>query len=245
MLGQNVNAYSFKNKRLSDIICELENLKGLERIKYTTSHPKDVTDDLINIHGTAKKLMPLLHLPVQSGSSKILKKMNRKHSTEEYLEIIKKLRKSNSLIKFSSDFIIAYPGEEESDFLDTINLVKKVGFINSYSFLFSPRPGTPSYKLKLINSEIAKERLKIFQKMTDDVKKAYRKNLLHTKSKVLFENRIKNEEKYFGRDEYSNSVIVSSKDNLTGKIIEVKINEFNHNTLFGNLVNQNDNYVAA
>ena len=245
LLGQNVNAYSFKNKRLSDIICELENLKGLERIKYTTSHPKDVTDDLINIHGTAKKLMPLLHLPVQSGSSKILKKMNRKHSTEEYLEIIKKLRKSNSLIKFSSDFIIAYPGEEESDFLDTINLVKKVGFINSYSFLFSPRPGTPSYKLKLINSEIAKERLKIFQKMTDDVKKAYRKNLLHTKSKVLFENRIKNEEKYFGRDEYSNSVIVSSKDNLTGKIIEVKINEFNHNTLFGNLVNQNDNYVAA
>jgi len=245
LLGQNVNAYSFKNKRLSDIICELENLKGLERIKYTTSHPKDVTDDLINIHGTAKKLMPLLHLPVQSGSSKILKKMNRKHSTEEYLEIIKKLRKSNSLIKFSSDFIIAYPGEEESDFLDTINLVKKVGFINSYSFLFSPRPGTPSYKLKLINSEIAKERLKIFQKMTDDVKKAYRKNLLHTKSKVLFENRIKNEEKYFGRDEYSNSVIVSSKDNLTGKIIEVEINEFNHNTLFGNLVNQNDNYVAA
>ncbi len=245
LLGQNVNAYSFKNKRLSDIICELENLKGLERIKYTTSHPKDVTDDLINIHGTAKKLMPLLHLPVQSGSSKILKKMNRKHSTEEYLEIIKKLRKSNSLIKFSSDFIIAYPGEEESDFLDTINLVKKVGFINSYSFLFSPRPGTPSYKLKLINSEIAKERLKIFQKMTDDVKKAYRKNLLHTKSKVLFENRIKNEEKYFGRDEYSNSVIVSSEDNLTGKIIEVEINEFNHNTLFGNLVNQNDNYVAA
>ena len=92
-MGQNVNAYSFKNKRLSDIICELENLKGLERIKYATSHPKDVTDDLINIHGTAKKLMPLLHLPVQSGSSKILKKMNRKHSTEEYLEIIKKLKK--------------------------------------------------------------------------------------------------------------------------------------------------------
>jgi len=245
LLGQNVNAYNFKSKRLSDIIYELENLKGLERIKYTTSHPKDVTDDLITIHGTAKKLMPLLHLPVQSGSSKILKKMNRKHSTEEYLEIIKKLKKSNSLIKFSSDFIIAYPGEEESDFLDTINLVKKVEFINTYSFLFSPRPGTPSYKLKLINPEIAKERLKIFQKMTDDVKKAYRKNLLHTKSKVLFENRIKNEEKYFGRDEYSNSVIVSSEDNLTGKILDVEINEFNHNTLFGNLVSQNDNYVAA
>ena len=245
LLGQNVNAYNFRDKRLSDIINELENLIGLERIKYTTSHPKDVTKDLIEIHGTAKKLMPLLHLPVQSGSSKILLKMGRKHSIEEYLEIIQKLKKSNNLIKFSSDFIIAYPGEEKSDFLDSINLMKKIKFINSYSFIFSPRPGTPSHKLKLVNSEIAKERLKEFQKVSDNIKKVYRKSLLNSKSKVLFENKINNEQKYFGRDEYSNSVIVPSKYDLTGKILNVKINEFNHNTLFGSLITPNQKYVAA
>ena len=245
LLGQNVNAYNFENKRLSDLIYKLENLNGLERIKYTTSHPKDVSQDLIDAHGTAKKLMPLLHLPVQSGSTKILKKMNRKHTIEEYLITIEKLQDKNKLIKFSSDFIIAYPGEDKNDFLDTVKLMEKIKFINSFSFLYSPRPGTPSYDLKTTKIELAKERLKIFQETSDCIKKRYRQSLINQKSKVLFENKIKDAEKYFGRDEYSNSVIVNSKNNLVGKTFDVKINEFNHNTLFGSLLSVNQKDVAA
>ena len=246
LLGQNVNAYNDNKKKLSNLIQELDLIDGLERIRYTTSHPKDVTDDLIQVHGSCKKLMPLLHLPVQSGSTKILKKMNRKHNVSEYLASIDKLKKANKLIKFSSDFIIAYPGEEEKDFKETINLMKKVEFINSYSFVYSARPGTPAADLASINVEQAKKRLATFQKVADDIKKNYRRNLLKTQAKVLFENKIKNENKYFGRDEYLNSVIVRSDIDLTGKIMSVEIDEFNHNTLFGkiNLLEKNKDYAA-
>ena len=236
LLGQNVNAYNFENKKLSDLIYELDKLHGLQRIKYTTSHPTDVTPDLIDAHGNINKLMPLLHLPVQSGSSKILKIMNRKHNIDEYLTIIEKLKNKNKLMKFSSDFIIAYPGENNKDFLDTLNLMKKIKFINSYSFVYSSRPGTPSAELKVIEPMIAKERLKIFQELSGNIKKDYRKSLLNKKSKVLFENKIKDQEQYFGRDEFSNSVIVTSNKNLTGKIFDVEIDKFNHNTLFGKIV---------
>jgi tRNA-2-methylthio-N6-dimethylallyladenosine synthase len=242
LLGQNVNAYNFENKKLSDLIYELDKLHGLQRIKYTTSHPTDVTQDLIDAHGNINKLMPLLHLPVQSGSSKILKIMNRKHNIDEYLTIIEKLKNKNKLMKFSSDFIIAYPGENNKDFLDTLNLMKKIKFINSYSFVYSSRPGTPSAELKVIEPMIAKERLKIFQELSGNIKKDYRKSLLNKKSKVLFENKIKDQEQYFGRDEFSNSVIVTSNKNLTGKIFDVEIDKFNHNTLFGKIVvSQNKN----
>ena len=235
LLGQNVNAYNSQNKKLSDIIHTLNSIKGIERIRYTTSHPKDVSDDLIDAHGECDKLMPLLHLPVQSGSSKILKSMNRKHDLEFYLEITEKLLKKNSLIKFSSDFIIGYPGEENQDFDDTLMLMKKVKFINSYSFIYSARPGTPAADLDAVETKIAKERLSIFQKLADETKKDYRKNILGTVVKVLFENKSKNSNNYFGRDEYANSVIVESKNDLTGKIFYVEIKEYNSNTLFGEL----------
>ena len=131
LLGQNVNAYLYKKKiRLSDLILKIGKNKKLKRIRYTTSHPKDMTDDLINCYKQEKKLMPFLHLPVQSGSDKILKNMNRKHTREEYLDSIDKLKKINPEIKFSSDFIVGYPGESEKDFNDTISLIKKVNFIN-------------------------------------------------------------------------------------------------------------------
>ena len=232
LLGQNVNAYNFNNQRLSDLICELNNLKGLERIRYTTSHPKDMTDDLIEVYKNCNKLMPLLHLPVQSGSSLILQSMNRKHNIEEYLDTLQKLTKKRLNMKFSSDFIIGYPGETESDFNETLSLMKKVKFINSYSFIYSARPGTPASKLKTVNKEIAKKRLSIFQALSDEVKKNYRKNLLDTEVKVLIENKLQNQDKYFGRDEYFNSVVIESKIDLRGKIVNVKINNFNHNTLF-------------
>ena len=142
LLGQNVNSYKSGKYKLSDLIKELSKCKGLERIRYTTSHPRDMTDDLIEVHENCKKLMPLLHLPVQSGSSKILKSMNRKHNIEEFLYIVDKLKKVKPTIQFSSDFIIGYPGESEEDFNKTLLLMKKIKFINSYSFIFSSRPGT-------------------------------------------------------------------------------------------------------
>ena len=236
LLGQNVNAYNFKNKRLSDLLYLLSEIKNLQRIRYTTSHPKDFTLDLIEAHGKCAKLMPLLHLPVQSGSTKILKNMNRNHSIKKYLEIINRLKEKNSSIKFSSDFIIAYPGETKDDFEKTISLVKEVGFINSYSFIFSSRPGTPAANLQEVDAKIAKERLFIFQHIADEIKKNYRKKLINSNAKVLFENKMKNENKFFGRDEYFNSVIVNSGEDLTGKIRNVKINQCNQNTLFGEVI---------
>jgi len=240
LLGQNVNAYNFKDKKLSHLLYTLSDIKNLERIRYTTSHPKDFTDDLIEAHGSCKKLMPLLHLPVQSGSTRILESMNRNHTIDEYMQVINKLKKKRSSIKFSSDFIIGYPGETTEDFKKTISLIKEIKFINSYSFVFNERPGTPASKLKKINLKTAKERLDIFQNIADDIKKNYRMNLINSKAKVLFENKIKNENKYFGRDEYFNSVIVESDRDIAGKILEVKINQCNRNTLFGEIILNED-----
>ena len=235
LLGQNVNAYDYEGKKLSDLILEIAKINELKRIRYTTSHPRDFTEDLIQVHKDCKKLMSLIHLPVQSGSNKILKKMNRKHTIEEYLQIIEKLKKTKSNIKFSSDFIIGYPGETQDDFEDTIELMKKVKFINSYSFIFSARPGTPSFDLKKIDDNLAKERLITFQSVSKKIKTEYREKLLEKTMPVLFENKTKDENKYFGRDEYFNSVIVQSKKNLTGKIKNIKITKVSQNTLFGEI----------
>ncbi len=238
LLGQNVNAYSFDNCKLSDLLYALEDIKDLKRIRYTTSHPKDFTEDLVEAHANCKKLMPLLHLPVQSGSTKILKNMNRGHSINEYLKIIKELKNKNPKLRFSSDFIIAYPGETISDFNETMSLMKKIEFINSYSFIFSPRPGTPAANLKQVDLITAKKRLFEFQNLADQIKKRYRNKLVGFNSKVLFENKTKYENTFFGRDEYFNSVIVKSKHDLTGTIKDVKINSCNHNTLFGDLTEE-------
>ena len=246
LLGQNVNAYNFQTKKLADLILEISKISGLKRIRYTTSHPRDFTDDLIMAHQKCEKLMPLIHLPVQSGSDKILNSMNRKHTIKEYLDVIKKLKKANSNIKFSSDFIIGYPGEDYSDFQKTINLMQEVKFINSYSFIYSARPGTPAYNFKSIDQKEAKSRLMHFQNTAEKIKSDYRKNLIDKNLKVLFENKIKNENKYFGRDEFFNSVIVESDVNLTGTIKDVKIKNVNRNTLFGGKISNlnSTNYAA-
>ena len=179
--------------------------------------------------------MPLIHLPVQSGSNKILENMNRKHTIQEYLNKINKLKKIRPDIKFSSDFIIGYPGESEKDFRETLQIMTDVKFINTFSFIFNARPGTPAAKLKKVDEKIAKQRLLKFQEISDKVKKNYRKNLLNKTSIVLFENKTKIGNNYFGRDEYYNSVIVSSNENLIGKIKKIKILEINNNTMFGNI----------
>ena len=246
LLGQNVNAYNFEKKRLSDLILEISKIKNLKRIRYTTSHPSDFTDDLVEVHKNCEKLMPLIHLPVQSGSNKILKEMNRKHSIEEYLKVIEKVKKAKQNIEFSSDFIIGYPGETYEDFQKTIELMNNVKFINSYSFIYSARPGTPAYHLTSINHDDAKKRLADFQDTAEKIKTKYRNNLINKISMVLFENKTKNQNKYFGRDEYFNSVIVESKINLIGKIKNIKILDINQNTLFGELISNfnQKNYAA-
>ena len=246
LLGQNVNAYNFENKKLSDIISEISKIKNLKRIRYTTSHPRDFSKDLIDAHKNCEKLMPLIHLPVQSGSNKVLKAMNRKHTIKEYLKVVEKLIELRPNIKFSSDFIIGYPTETYEDFQQTLNLMNNIKFINSYSFIFSARPGTPAYNLEMVNEKEAKKRLVEFQSLADKIKINYRKELINKNAKVLFENKAKNENKYFGRDEYFNSVIVESKCNLIGKIKDVKILTVNQNTLFGEInsnLNQT-NYAA-
>tara|TARA_B100000575_G_C23116716_1_gene645638 strand:- start:66 stop:1361 length:1296 start_codon:yes stop_codon:yes gene_type:complete len=246
LLGQNVNAYKFEKKKLSNLIFEMSKIKDLIRIRYTTSHPTDFSEDLIEAHKNCEKLMPLIHLPIQSGSNKILKEMNRNHTIEHYLKIVEKLKKVRANIKFSSDFIIGYPGETINDFEQTVNLMRDVKFINSYSFIFSPRPGTPAFNLKLIDQVEAKNRLMKFQNVAGEIKAEYRKGLINKNSKVLFENKIKNENKYFGRDEFFNSVIVESKNNLVGRLENVKISQVNHNTLYGYLINNlnQKNYAA-
>ena len=158
LLGQNVNAYNFENKKLSDIISEISKIKNLKRIRYTTSHPRDFSKDLIDAHKNCEKLMPLIHLPVQSGSNKVLKAMNRKHTIKEYLKVVEKLIELRPNIKFSSDFIIGYPTETYEDFQQTLNLMNNIKFINSYSFIFSARPGTPAYNLEMVNEKEAKKR---------------------------------------------------------------------------------------
>ena len=235
LLGQNVNSYNYKEKKLSDLIFEIAKIDELKRIRYTTSHPRDFTEDLIQAHKDCKKLMPLVHLPVQSGSNKILENMNRKHTVEEYLNIVQKLKKAKSNIKLSSDFIIGYPGETKDDFEKTLELMRKVKFISSYSFIFSARPGTHSFNLKKIDNKLAKERLNIFQNESKKIKKKYREKLLTKTLSVLFENKTKQGNKYFGRDECFNSVIVESNENLTGKVKNIKITKISQNTLFGKI----------
>ena len=239
LLGQNVNAYSYKNIdrefRLSDLLLELESFKELERIRYTTSHPKDMTDDLINVYKKSTKLMPLVHLPVQSGSNKILKLMNRKHTIEEYLIIYEKLKKINSNIEFSSDFIIGYPEESDDDFKYTMKLIEKVGFINSYSFIFSPRPGTVAADLELVDKKKSKERLEIIQKKLFENQINKNKSLEGKTLNVLVENRMKDGIKLFGRTEYMTSVIFEGNLENIGKIVQVEITSSNQNSLFGKL----------
>ena len=235
LLGQNVNAYSYKGQKLSHLIYEIAKIKELKRIRYTTSHPRDFTDDLIQAHGKCEKLMPLIHLPIQSGSNKILANMNRKHTVQEFIRKISKLKKVRPTIQFSSDFIIGYPGESEKDFRETLQIMTDVKFINSFSFIFNARPGTPAAKLETVDEKIAKQRLFKFQEISTQIKRNYRKELLNKTSLVLFENKTKIGNNYFGRDEYYNSVIVESNDSLVGKIKKIKIQEINNNTMFGNI----------
>ena len=233
LLGQNVNAYNNEKYRLSNLIFEIEKFPEIKRIRYTTSHPKDMSDDLIEVYKNSKKLMPLVHLPVQSGSNKVLDLMNRKHTISDYYKIFDQLKEINPSIQFSSDFIVGYPGEEDEDFNDTFELIKKIKFINSYSFIFSPRPGTVAADLNLIDKKISMERLEKIQSQLYDNQMHMNKSLEHKTINVLVENLTEDKTGVFGRSEYMTSVIFDGKKEDIGKIVPVKINKSNRSTLFG------------
>ena len=237
LLGQNVNAYNYlqnnKNYNLSLLIREINKIVNLKRIRFTTSHPKDMTQDLIDCYKDCSKLMPSLHLPVQSGSDKILKLMNRKHDIKFYLSIIKKLKRANKNIKISSDFIIGYPGENEKDFKNTIDLIKEVGFVNSYAFIFSPRIGTPAARNELNDIKINKERLKITQDVLEKNQLKYNKQHFDQDFEVLIENKLDKQAKFFGRTKYMTPVIFESETCKPGELANIKITSYKQKNLFG------------
>ena len=239
LLGQNVNAYSYKENskefKISNLICHLNQYSELERIRYTTSHPRDMSEDLIECYSSCKKLMPLVHLPIQSGSDKILELMNRKHKVEDYIKVYEKLKKINKEIEFSSDFIIGYPGETKKDFEDTYNLIKKIKFINSFSFIFSPRPGTKASKLDMVDENIAKQRLTLVQEKLFNNQIEMNKSMENDIIDVLVENKMKKQNKFFGRNKYISPVIFDGDESYIGKIVKVKIQTSNQNTLFGSV----------
>ena len=240
LLGQNVNAYNISHNgqkiNITDLIEKISSNKNIERIRYTTSHPINMSDDLIKLHSTNDKLMPFLHLPVQSGSSNILKKMNRKYEPKTYRKIIEKLKDVNPKIEISSDFIIGYPGETDNDFQETLDLVSEIKFTQSYSFIYSARPGTKS-ALEEDNTplSIKKERLSILQDKLRDIQFNFNKTFCGKNIDVLVENQsISNPKYFFGRTPFMQSVYIKSEKITPGQVKNVNISTCNHKNLYAN-----------
>ncbi len=240
LLGQNVNAYhgsniADKEINLAKLIKNLEKIDGLERISYTTSHPIDMDDELIELHGASTKLNPYLHLPVQSGSNKILKAMNRKYTVEDYYKIIDRVRSNCTNIAISSDFIIGYPGETKEDFKSTLNLVKEINFSQSYSFIYSSRPGTKSSRLdNLISREENKARLAELQELLNIQQKKFNSSFISKNLNVLVKGKGKIENQYRGTTKWMQTVNFKAK-RLTNDFVKVNIKKVNNNSLLGEI----------
>ena len=235
LLGQNVNAYNFEGISFSSLIYSLAEINEIKRIRFMTSHPRDMTDELITAFGDIPKLMPFLHLPVQSGSNRILKSMNRGHIVEEYVEIVNKLRSVRSDICFSSDFIVGYPGETDKDFQETIDLCEQVGFAQAYSFNYSSRPGTPASRKEELDENLKKTRLHILQDLLSKQQSTFLKEQKNTQHKVLFEKVGRGIDEYVGRTEQFSPVTVVNKENIVGEIKKVQIDSVMSHSLKGDL----------
>jgi len=228
LLGQNVNAYhgkgsDGKSKDLAYLINEISEIDTIKRIRYMTSHPIDMDDNLIKAHGINTKLMPFLHLPIQSGSDHVLKKMNRKHTVKDYLNIIEKLKVSRPDIALSSDFIVGFPGETDKDFEETMKLVERVKFTIAYSFIFSPRPGTPAFNFKDIDIKIKKARLSALQSLLKQQQVEFNKSCVNKKMDILFEKLGRYKNQYIGRTIYNQSVFTNHYTNLVNQYKNVEI----------------------
>ncbi len=242
LLGQNVNAYhgagpDGKTWSLADIIRSISEIDGLQRIRYSTSHPRDMDDDLIAVHGEIEMLQPFLHLPVQSGSDKILKTMNRKHNADLYRDIIDRLRKVRPDIAFSSDYIIGFPGETEEDFEASLQLARDVNYASCYSFKYSARPGTPAANLKeaIVPDHVATERLKRFQDLINEQQAAFNQTCVGKTLPILFDRKGKKTGQLRGRSPYFQSIYVQGNERLIGNILPVKITRAFNNSLTGEI----------
>ncbi|MDD2839525.1 MAG: tRNA (N6-isopentenyl adenosine(37)-C2)-methylthiotransferase MiaB [Rickettsiales bacterium] len=236
LLGQNVDNYKFEGKGLADIIFKVSKIEGIERIRYMTSYPSQVNQDLIDAHRDITKLMPFIHLPIQSGSDKILKAMNRKYTVEQYLNVVKKLRKSRSDIAISSDFIVGFAGETDKDFEETLELCRQVNYATTFSFKYSIRPGTAGEKMQnQVDEKMKSERLDILQKLLEKQQAEFNQSKLGQTMDILIESLSdKNDGSYFGRSPYLQTVVVESEDkDLVGKIVKVKINKVGMKLLEG------------
>ena len=235
LLGQNVNAYNFEGISFSSLIYSLAEINEIKRIRFMTSHPRDMTDELITAFGDIPKLMPFLHLPVQSGSNRILKSMNRGHIVEEYVEIVNKLRSVRSDICFSSDFIVGYPGETDKDFQETIDLCERIRFAQAYSFNYSSRPGTPASRKEELDENVKKTRLHALQDILTKQQTTFLNEQKDSQHNVLFEKVGRGIDEYVGRTEQFSPVTVVSKENIVGDIREVEINSIMSHSLKGAL----------
>jgi tRNA-2-methylthio-N6-dimethylallyladenosine synthase len=241
LLGQNVNAYHGETKDgktwgLGRLIQEIAKIEGLQQIRYTTSHPRDVDDELIETHGAVDKLMPFLHLPVQSGSDKILKAMNRKHSADRYREIVADLRKARPDLVFSSDFIVGFPGETDQDHEDTMQLIRDVVFASAYSFKYSPRPGTPAANMQgLVREDVKAARLMELQTLVNDQYLEFNKRTVGMTLPVLFERTGRHDGQLQGRTPYYQAINVPANERLIGEIADVKVVSASANALIGEI----------
>jgi tRNA-2-methylthio-N6-dimethylallyladenosine synthase len=241
LLGQNVNAYHGAGPdgrawSLADLIWEMDKIEGLARIRFTTSHPNDMTDDLIAAHGDCKKLMPYLHLPVQSGSDSILKSMNRKHTAAEYIEIIARLRAVRPDLALSGDFIVGFPGETDADFEDTMRLVRDVGYAQAYSFKYSARPGTPAAEREPVAAEVATERLAALQALLLEQQRATQDAMVGREAHVLFEKPGRLEGQLIGKSEYLQAVHADAPEALRGQVAKVRITSAESHSLSAELI---------
>ena len=239
LLGQNVNAYRDPDGSggLAALARALAKIPGLDRIRYTTSHPKDMDDELIAAHGELEAFMPFLHLPVQSGSNKILKAMNRGHTVEAYLALIEKIRAARPDIAISSDYIVGFPGERESDFEATLALVRQMGHASAFSFKYSRRPGTPAAALPgQVPEEVKTERLARLQALLDEQQVAFNAAQIGRTLPVLFERKGRHEGQLVGRSPYLQGVHAAAPERLIGQIAAVRIEGASKNSLSGVLV---------
>ena len=243
LLGQNVNNYHGMRDdgsewSLGRLIQELAGLEGLSGIRYTTSYPADMDDELINAHRDVEELMPFLHLPVQSGSDRILKAMNRRHSSDDYRDVVRRLREARPDLALSSDFIVGFPGESDKDFEDTMALVREIGFVQAYSFKYSKRPGTPAAANELqVPEQVKSERLAALQDLLNEQQLAFNQQCVGNQMKVLLERPGRKPGQLVGRSPYMQAVHVNAPENLIGEVVTLAITDAHGNSLGAELVN--------
>jgi tRNA-2-methylthio-N6-dimethylallyladenosine synthase len=237
LLGQNVNAYHSGGASLATLITELSQIAGIERIRYMTSHPRDMSDDLIAAHGNNPKLMPYLHLPIQSGNDRVLKAMNRGHTAGEYLDLIKRIRAAQPRIAMTSDFIVGFPGETDAEFDDTLQLVCGVNYAGAFSFKYSPRPGTPAADREdQVPEDVKNERLARLQSLLTSQQAAFNLSCVSQTLTVLLEKPGRQSGQLIGRSPYLQSVHLEAPEHLIGSFVEVKILSVGPNSLSGQYV---------